>query len=175
MKYYSGNGDKGETYVCNTKVSKTDGLVKALGDVDELSAHIGDALSKIKYGSVRDALKKIEYDLYVLGGQLSGYADKVASAKSIGRDDVKFLESEMEAYAKDTDAIEKFIYPNGLADATSINICRAVARRAERAILEAGVKDEFILKYINRLSSFLFVLFRHLNKADNFKEETFRV
>jgi cob(I)alamin adenosyltransferase len=174
MKYYTGKGDAGETYICHVKVAKTDKLIKAIGELDELNAYIGYTLSKIKYGSVRDALEKIEHDIYLLSGQISGYASDVNPKEGISEENIKFLENAMETYSKDLKDITNFVYPDGLDDATSINICRAIARRAERSILEAEVKDDFILRYINRLSSFFFVLFRHLNAADNFEERFFK-
>ncbi len=176
MKYYSGGGDNGETSIYNSRVPKTDKLVKAIGDLDELSAFLGNAFSKIKYGSVKDIIKRLEHDLYIISGELSGYIDgNTQQDKKISETNVKFLEDSIEFYAKDIKDTTNFIFPNGFDDATSLNICRTIARRTERTVLDAGVSDVYILKYLNRLSSLLFVLFRYVNKADNFKEDVFKL
>ncbi len=174
MKYYSGSGDDGSTYICNSRVAKTDKLVKAIGDLDELNAFLGNALSKIKYGSVKDALKRVEHDLYLLSGELSGYIDDSAPAEKVLENNVKFIEDSIAFYAKEIKDTTNFIYPNGFDGATSLNVCRTIARRTERTVLDAGVSDVYILKYLNRLSSLLFVMFRYVNKSDNFKEDIFR-
>ena len=175
MKYYSGGGDDGSTYICNSRVAKTDKLVKAIGDLDELNAFLGNALSKIKYGNVKDVLKQVEHDLYLLSGELSAHIDKSAPEKKISEKNVKFIEDSIASYAKEIKDITNFIYPNGFDGATSLNVCRTIARRTERTVLDADVSDVYVLKYLNRLSSLLFVMFRYVNKSDNFKEYVFRL
>ena len=175
MQYYSGTGDRGDTTIAGGKVPKNSSVIKALGDIDELSAFLGNSTSKLKYGSAKTAINEVQRALYRISGELSGYSElkKNDGAKKIDENDVKSLEDKIKTFSEGLPDLTKFIYPNGTDAATSVNICRAVARRAERSVVETGVASEPMLKYINRLSSFLFVLFRHLNRMDNSKEETF--
>lgn len=175
MKYYSGTGDKSETSLSSGRIKKTDKMIKALGDLDELLAFLGDAHSKIKYGTVKDTIRNLELGIYTISAQISGYASSVKTKKlnGISSNDVVYLEDSLDSYSKNLEPMKKFVYPNGSQGGTALNICRAVARRAERSVLDAGVSDEWILKYMNRISSLLFVMFRFINKSDNYKEDFF--
>lgn len=172
-KYYSGTGDDGKTSIAGGRVSKSSGLIKLIGDIDELSAVLGNAASAVKYGGVKDTIKTIEETLYRLSSELSGYTKiiKKKTIKPVGPDDVKFLEDSIEKYSKTLPDLTNFLYPNGSDGATRINVCRTVARRVERDLVEVDETSGSRLQYMNRLSSLLFVLFRYVNQADNVKEE----
>jgi cob(I)alamin adenosyltransferase len=173
MKYAFGSGDDGRTNIYNRRISKTDQIIKAVGDIDELSAHIGHAVSCADDDRIIKTLEEIEYDLYVTSAELAGY--KGTAAKKISANDVKRLEGWITEYSRDLDEMREFIYPNGSMSATEINICRTIARRAEISILEIGMDDKDITGYINRLSSLLFVMFRYANKKGGHKEERYRL
>jgi cob(I)alamin adenosyltransferase len=176
MKYYSGTGDSGHTSIAGGRVSKNNPIINALGDLDELSAFIGNANSQIKDENINDLIKKIEAALYRISAELSGYLKAIkpnSDIKPISDADVTFLEEAIELYTKKLNDLTKFVRPSGSYAATLINICRAVTRRTERSIVESGVASEPMLRYINRLSSLLFVLFRYINIAEGFEEEYF--
>ena len=174
MKYYTGAGDKGKTSVAGKRIGKDNDIIKAIGDVDEVSAALGHAYSFIEDLEVRDILKELERSMYVIGSELSGYL-KIAKSKvkPINGDDLGYLEKTIESLSKRIEPMQKFVYPNGSRGATAINVSRAVARRAERSIIKSGVGGESMLKYMNRISSLLFVLFRYVNKLDGSTEEYF--
>ena len=176
MKYYSGTGDSGYTSIANGRVPKNNPIINALGDIDELSAFLGNADSQIKDEDINDLVKKIESALYRISAELSGYLksgkpDK--TTKPIADTDVALLEDALALYTKKLDDLTRFIRPSGSYAATLINVCRAVTRRTERSMVESGAASEATLKYINRLSSLLFVLFRYINASEGFEEECF--
>lgn len=175
MKYYSGSGDDGMTSLASGRVPKTNKVIRALGDLDELLAFLGDAHSKIKYTTVRNTLKDLERSVYSISARVSGYADLVKKRETarISGKDVTYLENAIKFYSKDLKPMSKFLYPNGSPGGSALNVCRTAARKAERSVLEAGVKDRWVLKYMNRLSSLLFVMSRFVNKTDGYKEEFF--
>lgn len=158
MKYYTGKGDKGETIFLHKKIKKSAKLVKAVGDLDELNTFIGFSYSLIKDQEIKDLLKRIEYDLYQMSSEVAGYK------KSFTKEKLDFLEKELDKYSNKIEDLHSFIYPNGNEAAVSLNLCRAICRRAERSLVEV-TKNQWILAYINRLSSLFFVLFRYLNKG----------
>ncbi len=174
MKYYSGTGDSGKTDVYRRRVAKNDKRIKAIGDVDELNSFIGLAYSVAKDEGVKAVLKRLERDLYVINVELSGYSQALHDGKRpLGKADVDFLEEMLQRYSKEVPDLVKFIYPNGSVESAYLNVCRAVARRAERSVIDANVTDAVIKTYINRLSSLLFVLFRYTNKISGKREEMF--
>jgi ATP:cob(I)alamin adenosyltransferase len=159
MNYYTGTGDDGKTSLAGRRVSKTDKTIKALGDLDELLAFIGDANSKIKQKSVKTLLKTIEKNIYKISAQVSGYAGVVKKSKTLAITDadMSYLEGSIALYSRKLKYLSKFVYPDGSPAGTALNICRTVARRAERSLLGAGISDKLIMKYMNRMSS-LFLL-----------------
>ena len=175
MKYYSGSGDKGKTLIEGRMVPKNDSRVIAIGELDDLSAKIGFAMSLITDEKILDDLKSIEKDIYLINSELSGYLKAVKSKTSSGVSDssVKRLEEFTDYYSKGIKDITKFVYPNGIPAATALNICRTQARRAETALISANLGSPAVKAYINRLSSLFFVLFRWLNQKSGFNEELF--
>lgn len=174
MEYYSGRGDKGKTDIANKRIGKDKDVIELIGTLDELNAFIGFTLSKIKYEDVRNMLKKTERAIYIISACASGYAALVKREKvELVKKDVEDLENDIKSISNETDDIVKFIYPNGSESACALNVCRTLARKAERRAIKAKIKNEYILAYLNRLSSLLFVLLRTANKRDGVKEEFF--
>ncbi|MCL4398512.1 MAG: cob(I)yrinic acid a,c-diamide adenosyltransferase [Candidatus Parvarchaeota archaeon] len=174
MKYYSGKGDNGKTNIADKRVGKDNRIIEFIGSLDELSAFIGYAASKIKYEDIKLILKKIEKKIYIISAYAAGYAPLIKKERiEINKEDVADLERDIDLLAGEIKDITKFIYPNGSESACIINICRTIARKAERYAVKSDIKNEQILAYLNRLSSLLFVLSRTLNKRDGFNEEFF--
>lgn len=174
MKYYSGKGDDGKTNIAGWRIEKDDGVVEVIGNLDELNAFIGYALSKIQYEDVKTAMREIERKIYIISAYASGYSELVKRVKvEINRKDVDELEKEIDSFAGETKDITRFLYPNGSEAASIINICRTMARKAERSAIRCKLKNADVLAYLNRLSSLLFVLSRVVNKRDGFSEEFF--
>jgi cob(I)alamin adenosyltransferase len=174
MKYYSGTGDKGKTDIANRRIGKDKEIIELIGTLDELNAFIGFALSNTKYLDINSILKKVEKRIYAISACVSGYATLVKREKiEIGKKDVEDLENDINSISNEIEDIVKFIYPNGSESASILNICRTVARKAERYAVKSKINNGSVIAYLNRLSSLLFVLSRVVNKRDGFKEEFF--
>ncbi len=174
MKYYTGRGDDGETDKASGRIKKDDKIIELVGSLDELNAFLGYAISKSEYDDVKNALRDIEKRIYKISAIVTGYSEKIKNREiSIKNEDIKELERKIDAFSVETPDLIKFIYPNGSEAACTINICRTLARKAERKAVMCEVKDSNVLSYLNRVSSLLFVLFRVMNKRNGYTEEKF--
>ncbi len=171
-------GDDGTTGLGDgTRVSKADPRVAAMGEVDELNSHLGVLLAEPLPDDVRALLVTIQHELFNLGGELSipGFALLKPEALS-------GLDAALDHYNATLPRLKEFILPAGTRSAALAHVARAVARRAERAVVILGgtaranpdvpasvpepvVRDEPRL-FLNRLSDLLFVLARVLNRAN---------
>jgi len=176
MKAYSGTGDKGETSLYGgTRVEKADPRVEAYGAVDELNSQVGVARAQIKAKKLNQILKSIQRDLWILGGDL---ASELVSANvpRISREHLDRLESVTDELNSELPRLRRFILPGGSIPGAELHVARAVCRRAERRIVTLSKIESInpdVLPYINRLSSFLFVLARAVNKMQRVPEEEF--
>ena len=158
-------GDDGSTGLGDgTRVPKSHGRIGAMGDVDELNSHIGVLLAEPLPDDVRDLLVTIQHELFNLGGELSipGY--------SLLKDDaVAALDSALARYNETLPRLAEFILPAGTRSASLAHVARAVARRAERAVVTLASTETINAAprlFLNRLSDLLFVLARVLNRAN---------
>jgi cob(I)alamin adenosyltransferase len=176
MKAYSGTGDKGETSLYGgTRVEKADPRVEAYGAVDELNSQIGVARAQIKSKKVDQILKSVQRDLWILGGDL---ASELVSANvpRISKEQLDRLESVTDELNSGLPQLRRFILPGGSVAGAELHVARAVCRRAERRIVALSKVESInpeVFPYINRLSSFLFVLARTVNKMKRVPEEEF--
>ncbi|HVZ42554.1 MAG TPA: cob(I)yrinic acid a,c-diamide adenosyltransferase [Ramlibacter sp.] len=156
-------GDNGTTGLGdNTRVSKDNLRVHAMGDVDELNSHIGLLLCEEMPGDVRDELVEIQHQLFNLGGELSIPGFELLKAKAVAS-----LDEALARYNAQLPRLQEFILPAGNRAASQAHVCRTVARRAERAVVALGGSEtlrETPRQYLNRLSDLLFVLARVLNR-----------
>ncbi|MFA6250024.1 MAG: cob(I)yrinic acid a,c-diamide adenosyltransferase [Candidatus Shapirobacteria bacterium] len=148
------SGDKGVTGVTGKRVGKDSQLIEAIGELDELMAVIALVMHKNQLTKVSD---RINSDLYYLSAYLAGYGKEITLEESLCQmeEDIKRTESEMES-------VEKFLKAGGQLN-IDLNWARTVARRCERRMVAlAKIKklDPVVLKYMNRLSSYLFTLGR---------------
>lgn len=179
MKLYTRSGDDGSTgLIGGGRVRKNDPRIEACGGLDETCAAIGVAAGSCDDGELVGILQKIQSDLFVLGSQLAtpngkGSGDVALKdrgsarvAPTIGESDVERLERWIDAATQETEPLRSFILPSGCETAARLHLARAIARRAERALVSlAGdsTVDSSILKYVNRLSDLLFALARMAN------------
>ncbi len=174
MKAYSGTGDRGETSLYGgTRVWKENPRVEAYGAVDELNSQIGVARALIKTKKLSQVLKTIQEDLFVLGGDL---ANELVNAKvpRIGKTHLDSLEHVTDELNSGLPRLRRFILPGGSVTGGQLHVARAICRRAERRIVSLSKVESInpdVLPYINRLSSFLFVLARSVNKRERVPEE----
>lgn len=176
MKIYTKGGDGGTTsLVGGTRVCKYCTKIEAYGTLDELNSFIGDLLTVIKSNPDAELLNKVQNWLFNAGSILAAEEPFVAKMPQVTEEQISQIESRIDEIETQLPKHNKFILPSGVPAATKAHICRTVARRAERCIcaLKAEeVVNDNILKLINRLSDYLFVLARHCNNIEN-KEEIF--
>lgn len=182
MKIYTKTGDKGTTALYGgNRVSKASARVESYGNIDELNSFIGLAKSEITDEKVLNQLKKIQFDLFTLGSESATPTDKLtlANGKSrltlmISETEIEELENWMDEYETQLEPLQYFILPGGGKSATALHVCRTVCRRAERSLVLINESEEVrpeLIKYLNRLSDYLFVLARYVSKLNEEKEE----
>lgn len=182
FKIYTKTGDKGETSLYGgTRVSKAAARVESYGTLDELNAFIGLAKAEISDEKVLSQLQKIQFDLFTVGSEAATPTDKLILANGKNRLDLVISEKEileLEHWMDDFDAelepLKFFILPSGGKAAASVHVCRTVCRRAERAMVFLNETEEVrpeLIKYLNRLSDYLFILARYISKISGEKEE----
>ena len=156
-------GDDGTTGLGdNTRVSKNDLRVHAMGDVDELNSHIGVLLCDDMPGGVRTLLVEVQHQLFNLGGELS-----IPGFELLKPDALLVLDQALAEHNETLPRLQEFILPAGTRAAAQAHICRTVARRAERAVIALQARDDLKptpRQYLNRLSDLMFVLARVLNR-----------
>lgn len=166
---YTKTGDKGKTGLGDgSRVDKYNPRIEALGSIDELNSILGLLLNEDINDLDNKVLVKIQHDLFDFGGELSIPNHKKISAKK-----VEFLEQNIDKMNMDLSPLKEFILPGGCKAAAISHHARTVCRRAERILVKLKDTDninEISLKYINRLSDFLFVFARHQNHSKKIKD-----
>ncbi len=170
-KIYTRTGDNGTTgLVDGSRVAKNDPRMAAIGDVDEANSAIGVAIAAIGPGGYATALTRIQNDLFDLGADLAtpgeDYAPSDMTLRIVAAQ-VARLEDEIDSMNADLAPLTSFILPAGTAGAAALHLARAIARRAERtavAAAQATPLNPLALSYLNRLSDYLFVAARRVNK-----------
>ncbi|MFM9828299.1 MAG: cob(I)yrinic acid a,c-diamide adenosyltransferase [Sphingomonas sp.] len=171
-RIYTRTGDNGTTgLVDGSRVAKTDARLAAMGDVDEANSAIGAAIVALGVGPDVAALVRIQNDLFDLGADLATPGDDFAPSEMalrITAGQVTRLEAEIDVMNGDLAALTSFILPGGTHSAAALHLARAITRRAERSAVSAAQTvplNPQALAYLNRLSDFLFVCARHVNKS----------
>jgi cob(I)alamin adenosyltransferase len=158
-------GDNGTTGLGdNTRVSKSNLRVHAMGDVDELNSNIGVLLCEELPTGVRELLGEVQQQLFNLGGELSIPGFELLKPEAVAR-----LDAALEEHNAQLPRLAEFILPAGSRAAALAHVCRTVARRAERAVVALGLAEplhDAPRQYLNRLSDLLFVLSRVLNRMN---------
>lgn len=165
-KIYTRTGDEGESgLVDGSRRAKSDPRFAAIGDVDEANSAIGIARLSAA-SSYNDMLARIQHDLFDLGADLATPFSGEDNALRIIDAQVARLETEMDALNESIAPLDSFVLPGGSELAARLHLARAIARRAERSACALSQKEKInpaALRYLNRLSDFLFVLARAAN------------
>lgn len=167
MKIYTKTGDKGTTALFGGKrVSKHDIRIETYGTVDELNSYIGLIRDQKIDKETIQVLLEIQDRLFTLGSILATEPGntKVKTPK-IEEEDILFLENKMDQMNTTLPEMRSFVLPGGHTTVSFCHIARCVCRRAERLVSHLSEKEEISdisLKYLNRLSDYLFVLARKL-------------
>jgi cob(I)alamin adenosyltransferase len=166
-KIYTKTGDSGETGLSDgSRVAKTSARIAAIGAVDETNSAIGVARLDAE-GDFDAMLSRIQNDLFDLGADLSMPEDgKTEDRLRIAPAQVERLEREIDAMNAALAPLKSFVLPGGTALAAHLHLARAIARRAERAIMALAAQEpvnDAAIQYANRLSDHLFVMARAAN------------
>lgn len=178
MAIYTRGGDKGETSLFGGgRVSKCSSRVVAYGEIDELNSALGLARAHLRedpaLGSVDAGIERVQAECFVIGALLATPADKLEKLPPLPAGASSRLEAEIDAWDKQLLPLKTFILPGGGRAGASLHLARAVSRRAERAtvILSSSEKiPDGIIVYLNRLSTWLFVAARFVNKETGHAE-----
>ena len=169
MKIYTKTGDKGMTSLADgQRVEKKCERLEAYGTIDELNSQLGLLMTYCTDEKDKRFLTEIQRVLFVIGGSLAGAkTEKPLSTES--------MEAEIDRLTAIVEEAQEdkrfhFILPGGSRAAAIAHVCRTVCRRAERAMLRVEDAKEDELKYVNRLSDYLFILARKLNVDNNTKD-----
>ncbi len=171
--FYTGRGDSGETDLLGgERVAKDDLRITALGEVDELNAVIGVALVALKIKDIRVILHRVQDELFTVGADLSVSQGRDIKLPKIVPSHVKRLEADISRLSPEN--IKKFVIPGGSQEAAELQLARAVARRAERSAVKLSRSqpvNPFVLEYLNRLSTLLFILALNVKRLSGREEE----
>lgn len=174
-KIYTRTGDKGSTSLfTGQRIPKYDPFIEALGTVDEANCALGLALSHLPQSpllqSTRQQLEDIQHTLFDIGAAVatprSCHEDRKLEKTRFNRETITALEQGIDAMEAELPSLHTFILPGGHPAGAALHQARAIVRRAERLVVPLYERQdvvETVLKYLNRLSDFLFVAARFVN------------
>lgn len=177
-KVYTLTGDKGTTsLVGGQRVDKDNMRVEAYGTVDELNSHIGVLVSLLR-GNCDEAtatiLYKVQNRLFNLGAYLATQTtDPDSPIYGLTIDDVTTIEAHIDRMDEALPPMRSFILPGGCHAAAQADVCRTVARRAERRVITLAhnaAVNPLAMQFLNRLSDYFFILSRYINVQNHFDE-----
>jgi cob(I)alamin adenosyltransferase len=177
MSIYTKTGDKGETGLVTSdskhpiRISKSSKKIEAIGTIDELNSFLGIIKSLSTEKKSQKIISQIQSDLFTIGAILAGSKLRFSLAKT------KKLEKQIDIWEAKLPVLKNFILPGGTIDASLVFYARTIARRAERRLVSLSKKEEVnleILKYINRLSDFMFTFARLINNSNKFENKIWK-
>ncbi len=177
QKIYTKAGDLGKTsLIGGTKVPKSHIRIESYGTIDELNSFIGLVNDSIQHQHTKNILKEIQDRLFTIGSSLACDPDKEPLMKipDLKEADIVLLEREIDGMNDVLPIMKNFILPSGHAAISTTHIARCVCRRAERICVNMKENEMFVeplvIKYLNRLSDYLFVLARYIGLLLNVEE-----
>ncbi len=175
VRIYTKAGDAGETGLLGAdRVPKSHMRVEAYGAVDETNSAIGLVRALGVPPGVDQALDRVQNELFVVGMELATVPGTTQpGAKHIEESAVAALEQEIDHWQASLPPLRNFILPGGSPSGAALHVARTVCRRAERRIVQLAASEpvsERLLRYMNRLSDWLFVLARVVNQQEGKSE-----
>ncbi|MCW3092451.1 MAG: cob(I)yrinic acid a,c-diamide adenosyltransferase [Ferruginibacter sp.] len=168
LKIYTKTGDLGKTsLIGGTKVPKSHLRIESYGTIDELNSYLGLVNDLLTDEKTRLMLKEIQDRLFTIGSSLACDPEKepVMKIPDLKETDIELLENEIDTMNVQLVPMKHFILPVGHPAVSTTHIARCVCRRAERICVNMQEHELFVdplvIKYINRLSDYLFVLSRY--------------
>lgn len=173
-KIYTKTGDKGRTALFGGgKVSKDDIRVEAYGSVDELNAQLGMLTDLIEWEEEKKFLLQIQNELFNMGSYLASDVSMLQYLSPLKDSLLKEVEDAIDRMQGSLPELKNFILPGGHIQVSQCHVVRTVCRRAERRIVsldDDAPEKENILKLINRLSDYFFVLARYIGSRLEIEE-----
>jgi cob(I)alamin adenosyltransferase len=165
MRYYTGKGDQGTTDLLGDRVTKNDPIVALLGDLDEATSSIGNGRAHSADTELTTTLMETQHDLYRIMAELA-FTDEIRpESYNFGSDRVEWLEATTDAIGTRFSLPPHFILPGDTVPGAALDVARTVVRRAERTAVDVQANgrlpNQEILRYLNRLSSLLFIAARY--------------
>ena len=167
-KIYTKTGDKGTTsLIGGTKVPKSHLRIEAYGTVDELNSYIGLCKDLLTDDKGKNILQEIQDRLFTIGSSLACDPAKEPKMKipDLKEEDISLLEKEIDRMNETLPPMKSFILAGGHVTVSHLHIARCICRRAERCCVRLELEKEevesIVIKYLNRLSDYLFVLARY--------------
>lgn len=169
FKIYTKTGDKGQTsLIGGTRVPKHHIRIETYGTVDELNSYIGLIRDQKIDAHSKEVLIEIQDRLFTIGSSLASDPDKSKmKIPDLKEEDITLLEQEMDKMDETLPEMRSFVLPGGHTTVSFCHIARCVCRRAERLAIhlsEDSYVADLVIKYLNRLSDYLFVLSRKLTQ-----------
>ncbi len=166
FKIYTKTGDKGTTGLYGgRRLPKSHIRIDAYGTVDELNSYIGLIRDQLTEVAQRTLLKEIQDRLFTIGANLASDPKKDMPVPDVLESDIVLLETQMDLMDESLPPLKNFILPGGHTTVSYCHLARCVCRRAERIVValdhtEGEKVDNILIRYLNRLSDFLFMLGR---------------
>ena len=175
MKIYTKKGDQGQTSLYGGKrLLKSNIRIESYGNVDELNSYIGLIAEYTINSPYKLFLRKVQETLFSLGARLAADPEKIdLKIPTISNQDVLDIENQIDQMESYLSPLKYFILPGGHKEVAFAHIARTVCRRAERTVVNLSATeevDEINIKYLNRLSDYIFVLSRWMAKELNAEE-----
>ena len=175
MKIYTKSGDKGQTsLIGGTRVLKSDQRIEAYGTVDELNSYIGLLRDQAININRKELLIEIQDRLFTIGSSLASDPEKSkVKIPDLFETDIELLENEMDKMDELLPPMKFFVLPGGHQSVSFCHLARTVCRRTERLVIRLSQNefvDDLVIKYLNRLSDFIFVLSRLMAQELNAEE-----
>jgi cob(I)alamin adenosyltransferase len=177
FKIYTKTGDNGTTsLIGGTKVSKSHIRIESYGTVDELNSWIGVINDHCTDADTKKDLKEVQDRLFTIGSSLACDPDKEPKLKipDLHESDVVFLEKAIDRMNEVLPEMKSFILPGGAPVVSFAHVARCVCRRAERLCVHMQADEMeveyLVIKYLNRLSDYLFIVARYLGHLQNAEE-----
>jgi cob(I)alamin adenosyltransferase len=171
MKIYTKSGDQGETSLWGGgRVMKSHPRVNAYGTVDEANSMIGLAVSFVPEveSVITSRLIRIQNELFQVGSELATQIGAKNSCPFVGDVQIAVLEQEIDEMESALVPLQNFILPNGSAAGSALHLARTIVRRSERECVDLSHSEPLrqeLIRYLNRLSDYLFVMARFVNQV----------
>ncbi len=181
FRIYTKTGDKGGTsLIGGVRVPKSHIRIESYGTVDELNSYIGMVSDLCNNSLITDSLREIQDRLFTVGSVLATDPGKDVKMKlpDLHDADVTWLEQKIDEMNEVLPEMRSFILPGGNLASSTCHVARCVCRRAERICVAMQEQNEpvppLVIKYLNRLSDYLFVLARYISHLNNAPEIPWR-